>query len=107
MNNPSGFLLEGERLDDLQIAGYRIIQNPKLFCFGMDAVLLSDYAKVKTNGKAIDLCSGNGIIPILLAAKTKADHIDALEIQQKVRILQKEVWPSTAWKKKSILCREI
>ncbi len=82
MTDPQDFLLEGERLDDLQTAGYRIIQNPKLFCFGMDAVLLSDYAKVKAGGKAIDLCTGNGIIPILLAAKTKAGHIDALEIQQ-------------------------
>ncbi len=89
MTDPNDFLFEGERLDDLQIAGYRIIQNPKLFCFGMDAVLLSDFAKVKTNGKAIDLCSGNGIIPILLAAKTKAAHIDALEIQQESADLAK------------------
>ena len=73
-------LHEGERLDDLQIKGYRIIQNPKAFCFGMDAVLLSEFAKIKA-GNVIDLGTGNGIIPLLLAAKTRASHIEGLEIQ--------------------------
>ena len=45
----------GERLDDLQIKGYEIIQKPGRFCFGMDAVLLSSYAKVKKNENALDL----------------------------------------------------
>ena len=45
-----------ERLDDLCRKGYRLIQDPKLFCFGIDAVLLSDYAKVKRGERAVDLC---------------------------------------------------
>ena len=59
-------LLENERIDDLQRNGYRIIQNPEKFCFGMDAVLLSGFANVKQQEKALDLGTGTGIIPILL-----------------------------------------
>ena len=59
---------EKERIDDLQIKGYRIIQKTDGFCFGIDAVLLSDYAKVKKNSRGIDLCSGTGIVPILMDA---------------------------------------
>lgn len=75
-------LKENERLDDLQRNGYQIIQNPEKFCFGMDAVLLSGFAKVKPSGRVIDLGTGTGIIPILLAAKTEASKIYALEIQE-------------------------
>lgn len=70
-----------ERIDDLQIKGYRLIQNPELFCFGVDAVLLSSFAKAKDTDKVIDLGCGNGIIPILMAAKTDAKRIVGLEIQ--------------------------
>lgn len=74
------------RIDDLQITGRNgkplsIMQNPKWFCFGIDAVLLSGFAKVKKNEKVLDLCSGTGIIAVLLSAKTNAKHIDAVEIQ--------------------------
>ena len=74
-------LLEGERLDDLNRNGYRIIQDPARFCFGMDAVLLSGWAGAKPGDKVLDLGTGTGIIPILMAAKTKASHITGLEIQ--------------------------
>ena len=70
-----------ERIDDLQRNGYRIIQNPSLFCFGMDAVLLSAFAKVKKDEKVLDFCTGNGVIPILLEARTKGSHYTGLEIQ--------------------------
>ena len=56
-------LLPNERLDDLQIKGYEIIQSPGRFCFGMDAVLLSAFARVKKNEKALDLGTGTGILP--------------------------------------------
>ena len=69
-----------ERLDDLQ-NGYKIIQHPDKFCFGMDAVLLSNYARVKPGERCLDLGTGTGIIPILLAAKTKGEHFTGLEIQ--------------------------
>lgn len=75
-------LKENERIDDLQRNGYKIIQNPKKFCFGMDAVLLSGFVKVKPGSHVLDLGTGTGIIPILLEAKTQADHISALEIQE-------------------------
>lgn len=71
-----------ERLDDLQINGYQIIQDPQKFCFGIDAVLLSTFAKVKSGENAIDLGTGNGIIPILLEAKTKGRKFVGLEIQE-------------------------
>ncbi len=73
-------LKEGERVDDLHRNGFQIIQNGKLFCFGMDAVLLSGFAKVKAQGTALDLGTGTGIIPILLAAKTQGRHFTGLEI---------------------------
>lgn len=70
-----------ERLDDLQIKGYQIIQKPENFCFGIDAVLLSTFAKVKKGENALDLGTGNGIIPILLEAKNNGNHYFGLEIQ--------------------------
>ena len=70
-----------ERLDELHRNGYWIIQDPERFCFGMDAVLLSGFAKVKPGERALDLGTGTGIIPILLEAKTKGEHFTGLEIQ--------------------------
>ena len=72
---------EGERLDELNRNNLMIIQDPSRFCFGMDAVLLSGFAKVKEGETAIDLGTGNGIIPILLSAKTEGKHFVGLEIQ--------------------------
>lgn len=76
-------LYEGERIDDLQRNGYRIIQNRDGFCFGMDAVLLSGFARVKEREQALDLGTGTGIIPILLEAKTPGEHFTGLEIQKR------------------------
>ena len=72
---------EGERLDDLGRKGYQIIQDPKRFCFGIDAVLLTGFARVKDGDTVLDLGTGTGIIPILLEAKTGASHLTGLEIQ--------------------------
>jgi len=73
-----------ERLDDLQINGLRIIQNPNWFSFGIDAVLLADYTNVKANQAVIDLGTGTGIIPLLLSQKTQASEIVGVELQQDV-----------------------
>ena len=75
------FVNQGERVDDLQRNGYKIIQHPDKFCFGMDAVLLSGFAKAKEGEKVIDLGTGTGIIPILMEAKNKNAHYTGLEIQ--------------------------
>lgn len=74
-------LKNGERLDELHRNGYQIIQNPERFCFGMDAVLLSGFARVKEGERVLDLGTGTGIIPILLAARTKGASFTGLEIQ--------------------------
>lgn len=70
----------GERVDDLQ-NGYFVIQDPKKFCFGMDAVLLSGFARVKKGETALDMGTGTGIIPILLSQRTEGKHFTGLEIQ--------------------------
>ncbi len=74
-------LKENERIDDLQRNNYKIIQNPNRFCFGMDAVLLSGFARAREGDKVLDLGTGTGIIPLLMEAKTKASHLTGLEIQ--------------------------
>lgn len=76
------YLKPGERVDELHRNNYKIIQNTEKFCFGMDAVLLSGFAKVLPGERVLDLGTGTGIIPILLEAKTKGEHFTGLEIQE-------------------------
>lgn len=78
----TNYLLDGERLDDLQVKGLEIIQNPGKFCFGMDAVLLSNFAHIRPGDKVLDMGTGTGIIPLLLSAKTEGDSFVGLEIQE-------------------------
>ena len=78
---PEPAIRAGERVDDLERSGYRIIQDPSRFCFGMDAVLLSGFARVRRGERVLDLGTGSGIIPILLEAKTEGEHFTGLEIQ--------------------------
>lgn len=82
-------LFENERIDDLFRNNYKIIQNTKNFCFGMDAVLLSSFAKVKEGENVLDLGTGTGIIPILLEAKTKGKHFFGLEIVEESACMAK------------------
>lgn len=78
-------LNENERIDDLEFKGLKIIQNKDGFCFGMDSVLLSDFAKnMKKKAKVLDLGTGTGIIPILLCGKTDLKEIIGVEIQAEV-----------------------
>ena len=79
---PNNLVHENERVDDLYRNGYRIIQDPERFCFGIDAVLLSSFAKAKKGDRVLDIGTGTGIIPILMEAKTDASHFTALEIQE-------------------------
>lgn len=75
-------LKQGERIDNLLRNGYRLIQDPERFCFGMDAVLLSSFAKVKPGEAVLDFGTGNGVIPILMEAKTDGKKFFGLEIQE-------------------------
>lgn len=75
-------LNEYERLDDLCCNGYRLIQNTACFCFGMDAVLLSSWATAKCGERVLDLCTGNGVIPILMHGKNEGIKCTGIEIQE-------------------------
>lgn len=77
-------LAADERIDDLLTgSGLRIIQSREVFSFSLDAVLLSRFATIPKKGKIADLCTGNGVIPLLLSERTEA-HIDAIEIQPRL-----------------------
>lgn len=77
-------LKDDERLDDLLAENLKIIQSPSVFSFSIDAVLLARFAHVPPrNGKIVDLCAGNGAIPLFLSARTQA-HITAVELQERL-----------------------
>ncbi len=70
-----------ERIDDTGLSGYKVVQNPEWFCYGVDAVLLADFAKMKKDAKAADLGTGTGIIPLILKHKYDPALIHAVEVQ--------------------------
>ena len=111
MENPNWTTIElneGERVDDLERCGYRIIQNTEKFCFGMDAVLLSGYAFAKRGEKVLDLCTGNGIIPILMAAKTQAERLVGIEVQKDVADMAKRSIAANGLSERiNIICADI
>lgn len=81
-------LKENERIDDLEFKNLKIIQNKNGFCFGIDSILLTDFAKeMKPKSKVIDLGTGTGIIPILLSKKTKSCNFIGCEIQKEVALM--------------------
>lgn len=83
-------LKENERIDDLEYKGLKIIQNTKGFCFGIDSILLSDYAKnIKKDTTVVDLGTGTGIISLLLCKKTELKKIYGVEIQEDVAEMAK------------------
>ncbi|MWC31142.1 tRNA1(Val) (adenine(37)-N6)-methyltransferase [Paenibacillus sp. MMS18-CY102] len=81
-------LLQGERLDDLMTKELQIIQSREVFSFSMDAVLLARFASIPPRGRVVDLCTGNGVIPLLLSTRTRA-AIDAVEIQPRLADMAK------------------
>ena len=83
-------LKENERIDDLEFKGLKVIQNSDGFCFGIDSVLLSDFAKnIKNDAQVLDLGTGTGIISILLCGKTKLKKVIGVEIQKDVSDMAK------------------
>ncbi len=83
-------LNENERIDDLQYKGLKLIQNKNGFCFGVDSVLLSDFAKeIKNNSVVVDIGTGSGIVGLLLCKKTKLQKIYGVEIQEEVAEMAK------------------
>lgn len=80
------------RTDELKQCGYKILQSPKKFCFGIDAVLLADFAasSIKNGCEVVDLCTGTGIVPLLLCGKNSSAHYSALEIQKESALMAKK-----------------
>ena len=84
-------LSENEKIENLEFKDLKIIQNKKGFCFGIDSVLLSNFAKdIKENSKVLDLGTGTGIIATLLCGKTKLKEIIGIEIQKEVYEMAKK-----------------
>lgn len=98
-------LENNERIDDLQFKNLKIIQNREAFCFGIDAILLSDFAKnMKRKKLVVDLCTGTGIIPILLAGKSEPEKIIGVEIQEScVEMAQRSILLNNLEKKINII----
>jgi len=75
-------LMEDETLDDLQLKGLKIIQKKKAFRFGVDAVLLANFAEIKRSHRVVDLCTGTGIVPLVVKGKKEPKSITGIEIQK-------------------------
>lgn len=100
-------LKPGERVDDLMAGGLAIIQHPDVFCFSMDAVLLARFVTLPPRGRIVDLCTGNGIIPLLLTTRTEAEII-GVEIQERLcDMARRSVALNGLEARVSILCRDL
>ena len=81
IKNAIDLLEDNERIDDLQIDGHCVIQNPNGYCFTSDSVLLANFCKPKSKANLLELCAGCGVISILLCAKNKIEKVNAVELQ--------------------------
>lgn len=77
-------LYESERIDDLLTQDLKIIQSHEVFCFSMDAVLLARFASVPKRGRVLDLCTGNGVIPLIMSTRSQEAVFEGVEIQQRL-----------------------
>ena len=106
----NGLIMENERVDDLNLGNLRLIQNPEQFCFGIDAVLLADFAakSIKKGARVMDMCAGNGIITVLLSHKSAAKSITGLEIQKPVaEMAQRSIKLNALEKRANIVCGDL
>ena len=76
------WLKKGERVDDVGFGGLFLIQKPAEFCYGIDGVLLADFAELKKGNRAVDLGTGTGIIPLILSYKSEGTELWGLEVQE-------------------------
>lgn len=109
MENSKIILRKNERIDDLEYKGLKIIQNEEGFCYGMDSVLLSDFAKsIKKDSKVLDLGTGTGILGILLCGKTQLKKIIGVEIQEEVaQMAQRSIYLNELENRFEILSKNI
>lgn len=99
---------DGERVDDLQRKGRLLIQNPQMFCFGIDAVFLSWFAKTRKGEACLDLCTGNGIVPVLMQARNESGHFTGVEIQEEsVDLARRSVALNDQQEHIEILCMDL
>jgi tRNA1(Val) A37 N6-methylase TrmN6 len=77
-------LASSERIDDLLTHGLHIIQSEEVFSFSLDAILLARFCSMPPRGKVLDLCTGNGVVPLLLTTRSKAAEIWGVEIQERL-----------------------
>lgn len=103
------FLKDNERIDDLEINNFKVIQNNEWFCFGMDSVLLSDFVKdIKDNSMVLDLGTGTGIISILLCAKTNLNKIIGVDVQESVcEMARRTIMLNNLQDKFEVVCKDI
>lgn len=81
------FMEADETMEDLQLAGLRLIQKKNAFRFGMDAVLLADFAEIRPDDTVADLGTGNGILPLLLTGRGKGNRFHAFELMPEAAAL--------------------
>lgn len=82
--------MNNERIDDLNLNGKKIIQNTDYFCFGIDSVLLANFVSSNSSKNVVvDLCSGTGVISVILTQKKKLHKIYAVELQDEMYNLLK------------------
>ena len=100
-------LAEGERWDDLQVGNLKIIQNPKEYLFTTDAVLLADFAQIRSGQTVCEFGSGGGIVSILTAYKRKPNMVYGIEIQERLADMSRRSAEENGLKNLTILCGDV
>lgn len=80
-------LEDGERLEDLECNGLKIIQNKNFYTFTSDSVLLANFVETRASDVCVEIGTGCGVISILLSAKTKFKKMYAFEFQKEMALL--------------------
>lgn len=97
-------LEDGERIEDLQCKGLKIIQNKNYYTFTSDSVILANFISLKNNDKCVEIGTGCGVIPVLLSAKTSFQNIYAFELQgEMARLAEKNILINKLEEKVSII----